>query len=1405
MLDGFQPHYVAMNLNGLQTVRFVPEELRLIWDEYFAKDRLGGLTSLRGLYYQYLYSLELGKELLKIDPLYDAYACEWIEDFVAWRPRVNGTLERILLVQVKTALRRCFLEIGNTRNVFSNLGKAIDRLSSCLNPGTKLKCRVVYNSIPGHDCASSGCEDRIRARPSYKTLADKACTLFPSDVVNQIEFVRFLPIPITREAILSEVQFLNDQQPGLINLLEAEKDLTTFVRSIYGLIAPLYIPQTQAVSVDQCPNELQLAGLHRDRVHTINDLNTALEIVASMKQRAIQGTRRQMHEFSKRRARTDIENAILTKQVFLRAEAKGITFEDKEEARNALSVIHALASEADSILFHVDHFALVKYNDRLRLELPSSEAVPISDYLKQSNPTHRERVRLLLSFIKALVAWAKKGVVLLDFRADSQQYEDLYLAKPGPCFILGDLGALALSTTTRRLLDEQWVPGPLLAKAFRYLYYGKISRRDIENTRLYRASWNDNAVRDLARWLDSVPFIDSTEAEDAVKFLFRDELEGWPLIFSGIDDQFIHDTVDLGYKLVADVLGNSRPSYLSKDPGHYQHPMLYTSWRDAQIGSFEDIPNSLTLYRYTEYETRRWASARESDRDRHKAVELDRKDRDHVLAVYCPQPDVKTVCSRVFGIAYEDYEEWLKDQKYRVSHIPVNVLPPILERERNLFRYRLEKLDALGDKRFAFSVINTKSKLDHSSNVLSLRVSNGTELIGRLNELGYRPKTIRSLSVACKNAAGRRLTAAVFEIRPKQGEALLDVILPRSTELPPDEGYLNFTDEGTRTVLKAEDAIFRQYDLFLSTSETIGPEIAVGRAWRWLEPLVGKDRPHVRSHRPNSNDGYVCKKNDEVIKNILQSILDVKGDSYWQVLTGAAGTGKTFVTASIAFQYLERTSTREFPARRVLVVSSAHFAIDNFVRVFLRVCGRRYMPYRFVTESRLLALKSAGVIDARLYDECQEYYGSISADLPHPPRPTQSLGSFVSYLENLKTHLHETNRGRAKKPSMFVPSHHRWRMTYTRLRKWATKQELNTRRLYLKTKRERLNLYEEHSRSELSSADFPMKESSLYALFASEVVATTVDAFDRLPDMSFDLIIFEEASQIGVLKLLKVLTKVARARDMHLPAPAIVLSGDQRQLPPFLEATQPDASYPGATTQILKKLGAEVRKEVGQHQDYETAFEMVCRRHSKRIYALTTQYRMQAEIATLVNTLFYGEQKWRTPQTRSGAGVVWIDTSALAPLSETEKGGTSRFNTTEIRVISNLVKNLLRDRQNQLDEILVISPYLAQVSKLEDTFKGNNCVKVRTIDGCQGIEADIVIVSFVSLSFSPGRDFVVNPKRMNVAVSRARDSLYLVGNFNEISGSVRRLKVCEEYYHITELLKIFGPKGLLGRKLMPAR
>ena len=1394
--------------NRADGIRFVPDELRLLWDESFTPARLGGLASLRGLYYQYLYSLALARELLQPDPIYEAYASEWIEDFFAWGRNSIGNLEHVLLVQVKTALNHCYLTGGNTHRVFATFARGIEALSPHLNPQTIVHCRLVYNPQRNHDCHLNGCVSRLQKRSSYRAAIAKIATFLPGRRVEDVfEFESFLPIPITKVRILEQLSFLDDLHPGFTDLLRNERDLTTFIRSIYGLITPLYVPR---VDFTERSDELHLDGLHRSKIHARDDIVQAIETVATSRRRLELRSHRRIHEFCKKEALRDYKGATPTKEVFLRPEARGIMFTAETEAQAALAIVHILSDETTSIFFQANRFAVLKVGNSLRLEVASTDAVPISEYLRKPQTGHLERVKLLISFTKAVVDWSSKGVIISDFRADNPEYENLYLARPDSHFTMADLSVLSLCSDANRLLAEEWLAGPLLAKAFRYLYYGKVQRRKIENTRFYRAAWNDNVVRDLAKWLDAVPFIRTQDVLEIVQNLFRDEIDGWPFIFSHMDDQFVFDIVDLGYKYAADVLGKSRltDATLSEDRGHQLYRLLYTSWRNAQLGSFEKAPNILTLYRYTEYETRRWASARDRDRGRHKAISLvPGKERERIYAVFCEDQYLNKVCFNVFGISHQEYKDWLEGEKYRARNIPQILLPPVLERERSLFLYRRGKLDALRERDFSFEFIKPKGS-DIAATERSLLVQKGNELVERLETLGYRAKTMRTLSARCRDTAGKRARLPVSGIRRSGEKVLLDVILPKSAEQIPERGTFNLTDAGTESVSRFEDSVFRELELSLSTIETVGPELAAGRAWNWLEPIFGRDRPNRAANKLTGSLPDNFKPNNEVVEEVVGSILEPRADSNWRIITGAAGTGKTHVTASITYHYLERTQSQEFPPRRVLVVSAAHYGVDNFVRVFLSVCGQKYIPYRFVTNSRVLALKDIGVIDSKLYEFSQNHYDTLQSELPRPQNASQFARPFETYQKKLEAQLQEINQlTTSRKSSMlFLPSHQQWRLAYTNGAKWLSDYELNRRRAYLNTRLEQVALYEERNDPQISTTNrSPFTGSKLYALFGSEVVATTLDGFDRLPDMSFDLIVVEEASQVGLLKLLKTLTKVARARDTLLPPPKIILSGDQRQLPPFLELTPPDANYKGVDKEILSELKPAQREEVSQYANFETAFETACRRHPNRVFPLTTQYRMHPEIARFVNKLFYGDQDWIVSRKPKGLGVVWIDTSALLGTNETEKGGTSRFNTNEIRVVSNLVRNLIPRQAEHHEEILVISPYLAQVSKLEDALKELPGVKVRTIDGCQGIEANIVILSFVSLSFAPGNDFVVNPKRLNVAISRARDSLFLVGKFHEALSSLQRLSDQREYSHVARLVASFDAGGWLSNKRRPAR
>src|SRR5262249_3119810 len=117
--------------------------------------------------------------------------------------------------------------------------------------------------------------------------------------------------------------------------------------------------------------------------------------------------------------------------------------------------------------------------------------------------------------------------------------------------------------------------------------------------------------------------------------------------------------------------------------------------------------------------------------------------------------------------------------------------------------------------------------------------------------------------------------------------------------------------------------------------------------------------------------------------------------------------------------------------------------------------------------------------------------------------------------------------------------------------------------------------------------------------------------------------------------------------------------------------------------------------------------------------------------------------------------------------------GSSCYNDVELQVVASLLRTI-----PPTFSVLVVSPYAAQVRRLIDLAKGfaaeDDRISARTIDGCQGRQADIVIVSFVRLDFKSPKEFIAEPRRLNVALSRARERLYLVGNRRDLLDSLGR-------------------------------
>ncbi len=124
--------------------------------------------------------------------------------------------------------------------------------------------------------------------------------------------------------------------------------------------------------------------------------------------------------------------------------------------------------------------------------------------------------------------------------------------------------------------------------------------------------------------------------------------------------------------------------------------------------------------------------------------------------------------------------------------------------------------------------------------------------------------------------------------------------------------------------------------------------------------------------------------------------------------------------------------------------------------------------------------------------------------------------------------------------------------------------------------------------------------------------------------------------------------------------------------------------------------------------------------------------------------------------------VVFID---VAGVCKTEKGSGSIYNEEEIEVIQEIV-NTLKDLGFEGERIGIITPYVAQAKKLREVIKDSN-IEINTVDSFQGREKDIIIFS-VTGTDKNRINFASHLNRLNVALTRAKCRLIVVGNANAI-------------------------------------
>ncbi|KAI8537794.1 hypothetical protein RHMOL_Rhmol09G0052000 [Rhododendron molle] len=191
--------------------------------------------------------------------------------------------------------------------------------------------------------------------------------------------------------------------------------------------------------------------------------------------------------------------------------------------------------------------------------------------------------------------------------------------------------------------------------------------------------------------------------------------------------------------------------------------------------------------------------------------------------------------------------------------------------------------------------------------------------------------------------------------------------------------------------------------------------------------------------------------------------------------------------------------------------------------------------------------------------------------------------------------------------------------------------------------------------------------------------------------------------------------------------------------------------------------------------------------HPKHL--LNMQYRMHTSISSFPNSTFYCNQILDAPHVKNKS-YEWqyLPGSMFGPYSfinviggkeEKDDVGHSRRNMVEVAVVVKILQNLYKEWNvsNKKLSIGVISPYAAQVVAIRDKLgrKFENLdgftVKVKSIDGFQGGEEDIIIISTVRSNSGGSVGFLSSPQRVNVALTRARHCLWILGNERTLADS----------------------------------
>ena len=259
------------------------------------------------------------------------------------------------------------------------------------------------------------------------------------------------------------------------------------------------------------------------------------------------------------------------------------------------------------------------------------------------------------------------------------------------------------------------------------------------------------------------------------------------------------------------------------------------------------------------------------------------------------------------------------------------------------------------------------------------------------------------------------------------------------------------------------------------------------------------------------------------------------------------------------------------------------------------------------------------------------------------------------------------------------------------------------------------------------------------------------DMFQALK-LDFETVIIDEAAQC---------TELSALIPLKYGCSKCIMVGDPKQLPPTIKSR--------AALDLQYAQSLFERMQSNQPQD---------------VHLLDTQYRMHPEISSFPSKAFYDGKLIDGATLTRDRVRPWHQNSLLGPyrffnVAATHQVGTkghSLVNIEEINLATALFQRLLADagKFDFTGKVSIITPYTAQFRQMKTHFANHfgemvlSQIEFNTTDAFQGRESEVVILSLVR-GMGRGVGFLDDVRRMNVGLTRAKSSMWVLGNSNTLA------------------------------------